>query len=56
VKAWVVRAPGASLTEHEVAAACQGRLARYKVPELVEFVGELPKGPTGKIARALLRR
>ena len=55
-KAWVVRASGASVTEHEVAAACRGRLARYKVPELVEFVGELPKGPTGKIARSLLRR
>lgn len=33
---------------------CRTRLARYKVPELIEFRDELPKSPTGKILRGEL--
>ena len=31
------------------------RTAAYKVPHWVEFVKEIPKGPTGKIQRSELR-
>ncbi len=32
--------------------ACRSALARYKVPEQVHFVAELPRNPMGKIERA----
>lgn len=56
VKAWLVATAGAVIGEREVVEACRARLATYKVPEVVEVVAALPKGPTGKIARKLLRR
>jgi len=34
---------------------CEGKMAKYKVPKKVEFVEELPKTPSGKILRRLLR-
>ena len=54
VKAFVVRA-GSTLTAEEIVAACRQRLAKYKIPEVIEFLSELPKGPTGKILKKLLR-
>jgi long-chain acyl-CoA synthetase len=33
---------------------CQGRLARYKVPLLVELRDEIPKSPLGKVLRKYL--
>lgn len=38
-----------------ILAACRERLARYKIPQEIEFIRELPKGPTGKIKKRLLR-
>lgn len=57
VKAVLVRAAGAAdreLTEQEVRAHCVVRLARFKVPAAIEFVDELPRTPTGKVARRML--
>ncbi|MGH3587516.1 MAG: AMP-binding protein, partial [Pseudonocardia sp.] len=54
VKAVLVRAEGVGLTEEEVRAHCVERLARFKVPTVVEFVAELPRTPTGKVARRKL--
>jgi acyl-coenzyme A synthetase/AMP-(fatty) acid ligase len=34
----------------------KGRIAPYKIPKDIEFVGELPKSPTGKILRRELRK
>ncbi|WP_260193343.1 AMP-binding protein [Actinophytocola gossypii] len=55
VKAVIVLAPGASLTEDAVREHCAERLARFKVPSAVEFVDALPYGVTGKVRRASLR-
>jgi acyl-CoA synthetase (AMP-forming)/AMP-acid ligase II len=33
----------------------RGKLAKYKVPKMVEFVGSLPKSGVGKILRKELR-
>lgn len=43
----------ATLTAAEVIAACEGRVARYKLPREVVFVtdAELPRSATGKIKR-----
>jgi len=56
VKAWVVVKPGQSLTEDEVKAWCKERLAPFKVPTSVEFLGEIPKTTVGKILRRELVR
>lgn len=42
-----------ALTERDVLACCEGRLARYKLPREVRFVeqGDLPRSTTGKIKR-----
>ena len=55
VKAIVVVKPGSDLTREGLIAWCKERLAAYKYPRLVEFVDELPKGPTGKILKRELK-
>lgn len=54
VKAVLVRAAGSGITEEEVRAHCVRRLARFKTPAVVTFVEELPRTPTGKVARRRL--
>ena len=54
-KAFVVLKPGAAATGPELIAHVQGRLARYKAPEAVEFVPELPRTSTGKVQKFELR-
>lgn len=49
----VRRAP--EITEADVMAHCQGRLARYKQPKGVVFVDEIPRNPTGKALKWALR-
>ena len=41
-------------TEEEIVAHCQGKIADFKTPSLVEFRDSLPKSPTGKIRRKTL--
>ncbi|MGH2677162.1 MAG: long-chain-fatty-acid--CoA ligase [Actinomycetota bacterium] len=55
VKAFVVPAAGASLTEEDILAHCTERLARFKWPKEIEIVRELPKHVTGKVLRRRLR-
>jgi len=43
------------VTESELQAFVKDRLAPYKYPRLIEFIGELPKTATGKIQRFRLR-
>lgn len=54
VKAVLVRSPGSTTTEEDVLAHCTIRLARFKVPSAILFVDELPRTPTGKVARRQL--
>ena len=54
-KAFVVPRPGASVTAEEIVEHVRGQLARFKAPEHVEFVAELPKTSTGKIQKFQLR-
>ncbi len=55
VKAYVVVAAGAHAEEDEIVAHCEAHLARYKCPQKVMFVDELPQSATGKVLRKLLR-
>jgi benzoate-CoA ligase len=54
-KAFVVLKAGASASEDDLKAFVKERLAPYKYPRFIEFVGELPKTATGKIQRFKLR-
>jgi fatty-acyl-CoA synthase len=47
-------ASGPSL-EQELIAFCRQQLAAFKCPQSVEFLDELPRLPTGKLAKRLLR-
>ena len=47
----VVLQEGASVTEEELKEFAAARLADFKVPRVVLFLDEIPKGPTGKRQR-----
>ena len=55
VKAYIVTVQGASVEEDEVIRFCASRLARYKCPDKVWFVDEVPQGMGGKVLRRALR-
>ena len=50
----VVRSDDA-LTAGDVLEFCQGKLARFKQPQVVEFVEDIPRNPSGKILKRVLR-
>ena len=43
------------ISERDVIAHCEGKLARYKRPVSVVFVDVIPRNPSGKILKRLLR-
>jgi long-chain acyl-CoA synthetase len=55
VKAYVVVEPGYALEEDAVIEHCAAHLARYKCPQKVNFVDDLPQSFTGKVLRRILR-
>jgi crotonobetaine/carnitine-CoA ligase len=52
----VIKKPGSSLTEREIADWCRARLAPFKVPRFVLFVDTLPHTPTHRVAKFELRK
>ena len=44
-----------SATEEELIDLCKENLASYKKPRTIEFRRELPKSPTGKILKRVIR-
>jgi acyl-CoA synthetase (AMP-forming)/AMP-acid ligase II len=54
-KAYVVRRAGAALTADDLIAWSRREMANYKVPRVVEFVGELPRNASGKVVKGELR-
>lgn len=55
VKVYVVLKEGERTTEQEIIDFCKQRMAKHKVPTLVEFRQELPKTLVGKVLRRALR-
>jgi acyl-CoA synthetase (AMP-forming)/AMP-acid ligase II len=53
--ALVVRSSGAAVDDEQVTAFAKERLANYKVPRRVEFVDALPRNPSGKVLKGVLR-
>ncbi len=55
VKAYVVVEAGSAVEEDDVVAFCEQRLARYKCPQKIIFVDEIPVGLGGKVLKRELR-
>jgi fatty-acyl-CoA synthase len=47
--------PGVSVSTAELRSLCQQQLARFKVPEVWQFVDEMPRTPLGKIQKFVLQ-
>jgi acyl-coenzyme A synthetase/AMP-(fatty) acid ligase len=55
LKAFVLSERADSKLSKELAGLCRKRLARFKIPKAFEVVSELPRTPTGKLKRFVLR-
>ena len=56
--AYVIRKPGARVSEHELRAWCRGKIASFKIPRGVRFVEDVPRTPSphgDKVQRVKLR-
>ncbi|MGH2967962.1 MAG: AMP-binding protein [Solirubrobacteraceae bacterium] len=53
--AWIVPRAGAEVDRESVAAFCEGRIARHKVPRYVACVDDFPMTVTGKVQKYKLR-
>jgi len=51
----VVKKPGAEVTREELLAFYEGKIAKWWMPDDVQFVDSLPVGATGKILKTRLR-
>ncbi|QNN54809.1 long-chain-fatty-acid--CoA ligase [Nocardioides mesophilus] len=55
VKAVVVRRPGSAITSEELLEWSRDRIAGFKRPRSVDFAEELPRNPSGKLLKRVLR-
>jgi long-chain acyl-CoA synthetase len=55
VKAFIIPTEPGVLTFEELKAYLKDKIARYKIPQVVEFVTDLPRTPTGKVLKKKLR-
>ncbi len=56
VTAIVVPKPGQTLNEKEIIDFCKESLAVYKVPKNIFFIEALPRNPSGKVLKNILRK
>ena len=56
VRAFVVKRPGKDLSAEDVVSFLGERLAKFKLPRQVDFLGALPRNPSGKILKTELRK
>jgi acyl-CoA synthetase (AMP-forming)/AMP-acid ligase II len=55
VKAYVVLKPNTTANSDDIINIAKSHLASYQKPRIIEFVESLPKAPTGKILKRILR-
>ncbi len=53
--AWVKLRPGTSLTEEELRAFCQGKIAHFKIPRYLRISDDFPMTVTGKVQKFRMR-
>ena len=56
VTAVIVPHQGQNVDEQEIIAFCKQEMAGYKVPKRVFFIDALPRNPSGKIMKNMLRQ
>jgi len=56
VKAIIEPSKSCDLNAEKVKAFLENKLARYKIPEIIEFMEQLPRNPTGKILKKDLKK
>ncbi|MDP4157175.1 MAG: ATP-dependent acyl-CoA ligase, partial [Bacillota bacterium] len=56
IKAYVILRENYRLTEEELLSHSRERLAKFKVPDSIEFISEFPRTSVGKIQKHILRR
>lgn len=55
VCAWILLRDGEQAEEDQIRAFCKDKIAHYKVPRHIRFVGEYPMTVTGKIQKFVMR-
>ncbi len=55
MKAFVALREGTEATAEELKKFCSKKLADYKIPEFFEFLGALPRNPSGKVEKKKLK-
>ncbi|OAT85251.1 class I adenylate-forming enzyme family protein [Desulfotomaculum copahuensis] len=53
--AYIMLKNGVEASAEELIRYCKEKLAPYKAPRFVQFVSDLPRGPSGKILKRILR-
>jgi acyl-CoA synthetase (AMP-forming)/AMP-acid ligase II len=56
VKAFVVRGPDQEIDDKEIVDFCKKYLASYKKPTIVAFVPQIPRNPSGKALKRILKQ
>ena len=56
VRACVILNEGCTMTAGEVKDYLTDKVAKYKLPEFVEFLDNFPRNPTGKILKQELKK
>ena len=56
VTAFIVLKDGRKISPEDLINFCRERLADYKCPKSIQFVTDIPKGPTGKLLKRELAR
>ena len=55
VTAVVVAKEGMNVSGEEIKKFCEGKIGRFRIPKYVDFAKVLPRNPTGKILRKIVR-
>jgi fatty-acyl-CoA synthase len=55
VTAVVVLRPGSTLTQDELRGHCEGKLGGFKMPRQLVIQDALPRNPSGKVLKRVLR-
>lgn len=56
VRACIVLREGCTMTAEEVKDYLKDKIAKYKLPEFVDFMTEFPRNPTGKVLKKELKK
>ncbi len=56
VNANIVLKAGHAITEEQIIEFCYEKMAAYKIPCVIHFVDSIPKNPTGKVLKRVLRK